>query len=273
VPFVDTDLDRLRDVLRASTRHPRVICVDGVNSMTGDLTPLHALVALAREYEALLYIDDAHGFGVIGERSPTEPSPYGIRGNSIVRHLGESYGDDIILVGGFSKAYSSLLAFVACPKRLKTLLSSLAAPYTFSGPPPFASLATAQFGLRFNAERGDQVRADLYRKTQCLIRGMADLGLAALNRTGLPLVVFPVGDPAAIEPVGAMLFDGGVYATSAPFPLLPRDEVGFRFQVTAANTDDEITHLLHVLADVAKFLACGSPAPPAPVSLPASGTG
>ena len=51
---------------------------------------------------------------MIGERSPDESCPYGVRGNGIVRHSGESY-DDIVLVGGFSKAYSSLLAFIACP--------------------------------------------------------------------------------------------------------------------------------------------------------------
>ena len=71
---------------------------------------------VARQHGALLYVDDAHGFGVIGERSPDETCPYGMRGNSIVRHVGETY-DDIVLVGGFSKAYSSLLAFIACPTR------------------------------------------------------------------------------------------------------------------------------------------------------------
>jgi 8-amino-7-oxononanoate synthase len=55
--------------------------------------------------------------------------------------------------------------------------------------------------------------------------------------------------------VGALLFAGGIYAMPAPFPVVPRDEVGFRFQVTAANTDDEIDHLLEILAGVADFLA------------------
>ena len=110
---------------------------------------LAAFAALAREHEAILYVDDAHGFGVVGERSPDEPCDYGVRGNSIVRHLAESY-ENIVLVGGFSKAYSSLLAFIACPTALKQVLKTAAPPYLYSGPSPVASLATVLEGLRVN---------------------------------------------------------------------------------------------------------------------------
>jgi hypothetical protein len=77
---------------------------------------LPAFAALARAHDALLQVDDAHGFGVIGERDGYEPSPFGRSGNAIVRFFGESY-DQVVLAAGFSKAYSSLLAFVACPTR------------------------------------------------------------------------------------------------------------------------------------------------------------
>jgi 8-amino-7-oxononanoate synthase len=57
--------------------------------MTGNPPDLPAFTALAREHDALLYLDDAHGFGVIGQRAHHEPCPYGVRGNGVVRHLGE----------------------------------------------------------------------------------------------------------------------------------------------------------------------------------------
>src|ERR1700749_3871341 len=107
--FGHEDLNHLEALLRDSSwRRPGMICIDGVNSMTGNPPDLAAFAALARQHDVLLYVDDAHGFGVIGERSPLEPCAYGIRGNSIVRHIDESYGNTI-MVGGFSKAYSSLL--------------------------------------------------------------------------------------------------------------------------------------------------------------------
>ena len=126
--------------------------MDGVNSMTGNAPDLAAFARVARTHGALLYVDDAHGFGVIGERRPDETSPYGMRGNSIVRHLGESY-DDIVLVGGFSKSYSSLLAFIACPTAIKNLLKVAAAPYLYSGPSPIASLASTLAGFDVNDRR------------------------------------------------------------------------------------------------------------------------
>jgi 7-keto-8-aminopelargonate synthetase-like enzyme len=130
------DPEELRLMLRACRPGaPRLVCMDGINSMTGNPPALRELAELCREEEAVLYVDDAHGFGVIGERRSDETSPYGARGNSVVRHLGESY-DNLILVGGFSKAYSSLLAFIALPTKLKEFLKFAAAPYLYSGPSP-----------------------------------------------------------------------------------------------------------------------------------------
>ena len=82
--------------------------MDGVNSMTGNAPDLKDFARAARLYDAILYVDDAHGFGVIGERGADETSSM-VRGNSVVRYCGESY-DGIVLVAGFSKSYSSLAA-------------------------------------------------------------------------------------------------------------------------------------------------------------------
>jgi 8-amino-7-oxononanoate synthase len=249
--FAHNDLDELEALLRGNWRRPGLICTDGINSMTGNPPDLARMSALAREHDVLLYMDDAHGFGVIGERSESEPCDYGIRGNSIVRHLGESY-DNVILVGGFSKAYSSLLAFIACPTAIKRVLKTAAPPYLYSGPSPVASLATVLEGLRVNELRGDQLRAKLSHLTGRVLGELDKLGIATPNRSGFPIVEVPLADPQSVDDVGDMLFDRGIYATMAVYPLVPHDEVGFRLQLTAANTDAEIDHLGTVLADVAE---------------------
>ena len=164
------DPDRLADLLRSAPGHaPRVVVADGVNSMTGNPPNLPLLARICREHGALLYIDDAHGFGVLGERDLEETSPYGRRGNAIVRYFDESY-DDVVLVSGFSKAYSSLLAFLTAPTWLKEHLKLAAHPYLYSGPSPTASLATVLAGFTVNSRRGDVLRADVYRKTERLPR-------------------------------------------------------------------------------------------------------
>src|ERR687888_1424239 len=71
------DPDHLEELLRAERDRTRLVCMDGVNSMTGNAPDIRAFAAVAREHGALLYVDDAHGFGVIGERGSDDPCPYG----------------------------------------------------------------------------------------------------------------------------------------------------------------------------------------------------
>jgi 8-amino-7-oxononanoate synthase len=214
--------------------------------MTGNAPDLEDFARLARRYDAMLYVDDAHGFGVIGERTPDEQTPYGTRGNSIVRYCGESY-DRIVLVGGFSKSYSSLAAFVACPTELKELLKTAAPPYLYSGPCPTASLATVLAGLEVNEKRGDAIRADLWRKTDRILECLDCLGVHTPNRSGFPIIEVPLARHEDIDAAGRFLFDHGIYVTLAAYPLVPKSDVGFRIQITAANTAAEIEQLEDVL--------------------------
>src|SRR4029077_4929277 len=78
--FAFEDVDELESLLRKDTADTRMICMDGVNSMTGNCPDLRAFADVAHRYGALLYVDDAHGFGVIGERSADERSPLGVSG-------------------------------------------------------------------------------------------------------------------------------------------------------------------------------------------------
>jgi 8-amino-7-oxononanoate synthase len=240
------DPDHLDELLRAERDPTRLICMDGVNSMTGNAPDVREFAAVARKHGALLYIDDAHGFGVIGERSPDEPCSYGSRGNSVVRHFGESY-DHIVLVGGFSKSYSSLLAFIACPTDVKDLLKVAAPPYLYSGPSPVASLATVLAGFDVNERRGDALRGELCTRTARVLDCLDRLGVYTPNTSGLPIIELPLRDYRRISEVGHVLYEQGVYVTLAAYPLVPKHEVGFRVQVTAANTDAEIDSLITAL--------------------------
>ena len=151
------DPTALEETLRSlPSTTTRLFCMDGVNSMTGNVPDLprvranmsgvrHAPVCRRRPR-------------VRSDRRVADPgAPYGRRGNSIVRHLDETY-DNIVLVGGFSKSYSSLLAFLALPTQLKNHLKVAAAPYLYSGPSPTASLATVLAGFRVNEAEGDDIR-------------------------------------------------------------------------------------------------------------------
>jgi diguanylate cyclase (GGDEF)-like protein len=246
------DPGHLDELLRGERGEPRLVCMDGVNSMTGNPPDIRAFAQVAREHGALLYVDDAHGFGVIGERSPAERCPYGMRGNSIVRHYGESY-ENLVLVGGFSKSYSSLLAFIACPTEMKEMLKVAAPPYLYSGPSPVASLATTLAGFDVNERRGEELRERVWGHTTRVLECLARLEVFTPNRAGMPIVEVPLRDHGRIAEVGQLLFDRGVYVTLAAYPLVPRGEVGFRAQLTAANTDAEVDTLIAALEELAQL--------------------
>ncbi|SDS70196.1 aminotransferase class I/II-fold pyridoxal phosphate-dependent enzyme [Actinoplanes derwentensis] len=244
--FRSNDFDHLAELLHeAPGQVTKLVCMDGVNSMTGNTPDLARFAALCRTHDASLYIDDAHGFGVLGEQ-PTASSPYGIRGNAVVRHHDVGY-DNIVLVGGFSKAYSSMLAFIACSPGVKRKLKVTMPTYLYSGPVPVASLATVLAGFDVNDDRGDDIRADLHRKTARVLDHLRVLRAATPNHSGFPLIEVPVADPADLHEVGRRLLEQGVYTTLAPYPGVPRDQVGFRIQMTAANTDEQVDLLLDVL--------------------------
>jgi 8-amino-7-oxononanoate synthase len=241
----------LEEVLRSlSPEVSKIFCVDGLNSMTGNAPDLPRYASICRDYDALLYVDDAHGFGVIGE-SPSQEHPYGRRGNSIVKYFDESY-DNIVLVAGFSKAYSSLAAFLALPTSLKNYLKVAAPPYLYSGPCPTASLATVLAGFKVNQAEGDQIRRSLSDKTSRVLDQISHLGLRTLNTSGYPVIEIPLSHAEDIDAVGRFLFERGIYVTLAAYPLVPRSQVGFRVQVTAANEDGEIDQLNQVLSELSQ---------------------
>jgi 8-amino-7-oxononanoate synthase len=263
--FQAGDPARLEELLRACPAHGRrLVCLDGVNSMTGNLPDLPTLVGLCRAYDALLYVDDAHGFGVVGERRADESSPYGARGNSVVRHCGETY-DNVVLVGGFSKAYSSLLAFIALPTRLKNHLKVTAPPYLYSGPSPIASLAGVLAGFDVNEARGDTLRADLHRMSARVLDHVRGLGVATPNTDGAPIIELLLAPGRDLVAVVRSLWRHRIYVTPAAYPLVPRDKVGFRVQLTAAHTDADIDQLVSALSALADegVLLCDGQTPTA----------
>jgi 8-amino-7-oxononanoate synthase len=85
-----------------------------------------------------------------------------------------------------------------------------------------------------------------------VLDGLRQLNIATPNRTGTPVIEVPLANPEDVDAVGRYLFNHGVYVTLAAYPLVPRSQVGFRIQTTAANTDEEITHLLQVLGELAE---------------------
>jgi 8-amino-7-oxononanoate synthase len=230
----------------------RVIAIDGVLSVTGRVPRLAEVVALARKYDALVYIDDAHGFGVLGEQ-PTAARPFGLRGNGVVNHLGLGW-DNILYVSGLSKAYSSLAAFIACPRKLKRFLKCTVTSYAVSGPIPTAALATALKGLELNDAEGEGWRDALFAYTQAMLTGYRERGVATDNDNGFPIVSAYVGSAERVRRGGELLFERGLNVTLQGYPLVPRDQGVLRATPTVANTWAEVNQLIEGVSAVVRQL-------------------
>jgi len=243
--FQQDDFEKLEELLKKYQNNPRkLILVDGVYSMTGDYADIPKLVELAKKYDALVYVDDAHGFGVVGE-NPSKEYPYGHKGNGIVKYYGLDY-ENIIYVGGCSKAYSSLAAFVGCSKEMETFIEAFATPYDLSGPCPTASLATMLQGLKINEERGEMYRSKLYSLTHKAITGIRNLGLMVLNKTEFPIISVHIGDTDTLIKTANMMFDtDGILVTVSPYPMMKKGDEVQRITITAANTEEEIEQLIN----------------------------
>lgn len=227
---------------------PKLICVDGVYSISGEYAPIQELQALCKKYDAWLYVDDAHGFGVLGEH-PTPELPYGKGGAGVVKHLGGDM-ERTFYVTSMGKAFCTHTAFVAVPHQYPTSLREECMQYIYSAPlPPFV-MGMVEAALDLNEAEGDQQRMKLFQLTERLVKGMKGLGLSVLNHANFPIVFWQVGALEDLITVADQLFAEGVVAGLRAFPVVPPTECGLRFGITALHTEQQIDDTLKAIAQV-----------------------
>jgi 7-keto-8-aminopelargonate synthetase-like enzyme/acyl carrier protein len=261
VDFPHGDIDALAARLaKQPAARTKLVATDGVFSMGASNPPLAEYARLAKAYNATLYVDDAHGFGVIGEQ-PDADLPYGHKGNGLVRHLGLDYvADRIVYVAGLSKAFSSYAAFVTCfDDKFKYQLEA-SGPFVFSGPTCTASLASALAGLRVNAREGDQHRRRIWRLTSRFVEAVKAIGFEVDNAGGFPVVGVVIGSVEQLVAACRLLWEHDILVTPALNPAVPLHRSLVRFSVTAANTDGEIDQAIHALRAVWELLHAGASA-------------
>ena len=243
--FAHNDLvDLEKKLVRFRPEQSKIIAIDGVYSMSGEFPPLPEMSALAKKYNAYIYVDDAHGVGVIGEH-PSEDMPYGFGGCGIVKYFGLGYAEDrIIYVGGLSKSFSSYAAFITCFDQAMKSRLSLTGPYIFSGPSPVASLASALAGLQVNRLEGDQMRRQVYQLTHKLVTAAKAMGFEVDNEHDFPIVGVVIGDIEQVTAACNMLWEYDILITPAVYPAVPIHRNLVRFSITAANTEAEINQAI-----------------------------
>ncbi len=235
--FTHNDPVALERTLRelAPYRHA-VIAVDGVYSMSGRLPPLDEFRRIAEEYNACLYVDDAHATGVLGQAG---------RG-TVLESLG-SY-DNTLTVGSLSKGFSCLGGFIAGTQAAIDVLKLRSNSLIFGGPvpPPYLEAIRVVLGILMSDEY-PQLRRRLDQNVRRLTEGAKQLGLAVMGGL-VPIVSVLVGAEEATLQAGRFLYERGYYVQSVVFPAVPHGAGVLRMQVNANHHPQQIDGLLDALA-------------------------
>jgi glycine C-acetyltransferase len=240
--YPHADLEALESCLRESERaRERIIVTDGVFSMDGDLAPLPEIVALADQYRALVYVDDAHGDGVLGRT-----------GRGIVEHFGLE-GRVAFEIGTLSKALGGVGGFVASDQDVIQTLYQSSRPFMFSTghlPPMVAGgLIAALEVLEAEPERLGR----LWDNTSLLREGLHQLGFDT-GSSVTPIIPVIVGDAGAAMELGRELRNQRVYVQAFAFPVVPRGAARVRCIVSATHTPADIEEALAAFAGAGRAL-------------------
>jgi 7-keto-8-aminopelargonate synthetase-like enzyme len=231
--FRHGDPDHLAKILNSARPYKHaLIAVDGVFSMSGQLPPLNDLHRVALQNDAVLYVDDAHGTGVLGSNG---------RG-SVYDNLG-TY-ENVFVIGSLSKAFSCLGGFVGCPKQFQQLLKIRSNSYIFGGPvaPCYLEAVCTVIDILTSPDYAI-LKSRLQTNLDLLIEGIGQLGLVVLG--GLtPIVSILVGDEETTLKAGLFLFERGFYAQSVTFPAVPYHAGVIRVQVNANHEPAQIADLV-----------------------------
>ena len=235
------DMNHLEQLLtRRTSNKPTLIVTDGVFSMDGDIAPMRDIALLGERYGAAVYVDDAHGTGILGETG---------RGTLEHCHVESRVPYHM---GTLSKAIGSAGGYLAGSAEFIDYLVNTCRAFTYTTAPTPAAAAAATAALRVIRQEPER-RARLWRNRDRLAQGLSGLGfrLAASESPILPVIV---GDPDRAMNLAHTLLTLGVYAPAIRPPTVPASTSRIRLTITADHTDEHIDKALTALAQAGRTL-------------------
>jgi len=238
--FRHNDMGDLERVLKGIPREAgKLVVVDGVFSMGGDIAPLNEIIGLCQEYDARLMVDDAHSVGVLG----------GGKGTAI--HLGVNDGVDLIM-GTFSKSFASLGGFIAGSEPVIHFIQHHARSLIFSASMPPGNVAAVSAALDVMIEEPERIER---------VNQLGDYMRQEYQRLGFntgpsqtPIIPIIIGDQNATFLTWRLLFEEGVYTNPVIPPAVPPNLSLLRTSYMATHTDEQMEFVLAKFAKIGKML-------------------
>jgi 8-amino-7-oxononanoate synthase len=235
------DMDHLEQLLaRRPSAKSTLIVTDGLFSMDGDIAPLMDIALLAEQYEAAVFVDDAHGTGILGRT-----------GRGTLEHC-DVESRMPYHMGTLSKALGSAGAYLVGSAAFIAYLVNTCRAFTYTTAPPPASAAAGTAALRV-IEQEPERRARLWHNRERLAQGLRGLGFQ-LNASESPIMPIIVGDPDRAVNLAQALLMSGVYAPAIRPPTVPPATSRLRLTITSEHKAEHIDHALAALEQAGRAL-------------------
>ncbi|MBN1621643.1 MAG: aminotransferase class I/II-fold pyridoxal phosphate-dependent enzyme [Endomicrobiales bacterium] len=231
------------DLERQLSRHKdkgKLIVVDGVFSMEGDIANLPKIVELARTYGARIMVDDAHSVGVLGEN-----------GRGTGEHFGLEAAVDVVMATA-SKSFASIGGFIASREEVIHYIKHFARSLIFTASLPPAQVAAIIASIDL-IEKEPERRKKLWENTHKMKEGFEDLGFDT-GTSNSPIIPITVGEDMKAFQMWRMLFDEGVFASPVITPAVPEGHAIIRTSFMATHTDEHLEFVLDSFEKVGKQL-------------------
>lgn len=244
--YKHSDADDLGRVLDEAEKHSpeyrRILVItDGVFSMDGDIAPLDKVAKVAAEHDAMVYVDDAHGEGVLGDG-----------GRGIVSHFKLSRDMVQVEMGTFSKAFGVVGGHVSGSKDLYSFAYNKSRTWLLSGSHPPAVAAACIAAVDVLESEPQHVRT-LWDHTRYFKKAMKDLGFN-IGRSETPITPVIVGESSVAKKLSGRLFEEGVFALPIVFPMVARDKARIRTIMNAALTRKDLDFAIGAFEKIGKEL-------------------
>ena len=237
--FGHNDLDDLEHQLKqCPVDQPKLICVDGVYGMTGDLAPLTELVELKNKYQARLFVDDAHGTGVIGENGRGTPELFGVE-------------DEIDIHGGtFAKAFGTFGGYICGPKHVLNYIKHVSPGFMLTKALPGAITAGTIKSLELMQKLPER-RQQLWANLEVLRAGLREAGFNIGNPQGAVTSIFTRG-VMAVQAVALLQHEHQVIVNNVMYPAVPYGTSIIRMTASALHTTDQMERLVAAIVEVSR---------------------
>lgn len=237
------DLHRvLEEAEKHSPPYRRILIItDGVFSMEGDIAPLDGVAKAGAEHGAMVYVDDAHGEGVLGEG-----------GRGIVSHFKLGRDEVQVEMGTFSKAFGVVGGHVSGSKDLVDFAYNKSRTWLLSGSHPPAVVAACIAAIDVLENEPQHVRT-LWEHTRYFKKAMKDLGFN-IGNSETPITPIIVGESGVAKKLSAKLFEEGVFALPIVFPMVARDKARIRTIMNAALTRKDLDFAINAFEKIGKEL-------------------